>query len=209
MKKASLSRASLGRLPKYLEYLRTQDNVFISASEIARALKLGEVLVRKDLFCVCDKGRPKIGYPRVELISNIEEVLGTDKREPVVIVGTGKLGQALMHYSGFEEFGLKIIAGFDSDPAKIDPKHPVCPVFPVKDLPDFCRSNDVHVGIITVPADAAQSVFDSMVKSGITAVWNFVPHPLKVPEGINVQNENLPLSLAYLCLGGKAKDDER
>ena len=207
MKKTSLSRASLSRLPGYLEYLRDQNDAFVSASEIARALKLGEVLVRKDLFCVCDKGRPKIGYPRIELISNLEDVLGTRKREPVVIVGTGKLGQALMHYSGFEEFGLKIIAGFDSDPAKIDRNNPICPVFPIEELPDFCRSKEVHVGVITAPADAAQSVFDSMVKSGITAVWNFAPYHLKVPEGINVQNENLPLSLAYLCIGDKNKEE--
>ena len=207
MRNTSLSRASLSRLPKYLDYLRNQSDSFVSASEIARALKLGEVLVRKDLFCICDKGRPKIGYPRVELVANLEEILGTHKQEPVVVVGAGKLGQALIHFSGFGEFGLKIIAGFDSDPAKCDKDHPICPVYPFSDLSDFCRSHDVHVGVITVPADAAQSVFDSMVASGITAVWNFAPCQLEVPEGITVQNENLALSLAYLCLGGKAKED--
>ena len=174
---------------------------------MARTLNLGEVLVRKDLYCVCDKGRPKIGYPRRELLENLEEILGAGRRLPVVVAGAGKLGVALMRYRGFSDFGLCIVAGFDNDPRKLDAGHPDCPVLPLEEMASFCAANGVNVGVITVPAEAAQAVCERMIDSGITAIWNFAPCELSVPEGIAVQSENLALSLAHLCLGvGKERE---
>lgn len=209
MKKAMLSRAALSRLPRYLDYVRAQGDDRISASEMARVLNLGEVLVRKDLVCVCDKGRPKIGYPRRELMENLEEILGVGRRVPVIVAGAGKLGLALMRYQGFRDFGLYIVAGFDTDPNKLDPEHADCPILPIGEMERFCAANGVNVGVITVPVGAAQAVCERMVASGITAIWNFAPCQLTVPEGIAVQNENLALSLAHLCLGvGRDRDRE-
>ena len=208
MKREMISRATLSRLPVYLEYIRAQSDDRISASEMARVLKLGEVLVRKDLNSVCDKGRPKTGFPRRELLEKLEEILGIYQQVPVVVVGAGKLGTALMRYRGFREFGLCIVAGFDANPQKLDPNREECPVLPIEELESFCRSNGVHVGVITVPASAAKSVCDQMIASGITAIWNFAPCQLPVPEGIAVQNENLALSLAYLCLDKGAEAEE-
>lgn len=200
MNKTTLSRATLGRLPMYLRYLRAQSDAQISASEMARNLKLGEVLVRKDLRCVCDQGRPKIGYPRRELMERIEEILGSRGNVPVVVVGAGKLGRALMRYRGFEDFGLRILAGFDSDPGKQDAADGECPVLPMEGLREFCRANGVRVGVVAVPEAAAQQVCDSMIDAGLTTLWNFAPRSLATPAGVSVQNENLALSLAHLCL---------
>ena len=197
MNKSTLSRATLGRLPMYLRYIRAQGDDRISASQMARVLNLGEVMVRKDLSSVCKQGRPKIGYPRQELLEMLEETLGTWEYVPVVIVGTGKLGRALMRYQGFDEFGLRIVAGFDIDARK----HCMgeCPVLPIGDLADYCGKKGVHVGVVAVPTQAAQAVCNQMVEAGIDAIWNFAPRRLSVPDGVLVHDENLALSLAHLC----------
>ncbi len=201
MKNENLSRATLGRLPVYLRYLRSQDDEYVSAAEMARALNLGEVMVRKDIRRVCSQGRPKIGYPRRELVDIIENILGIREPAGVVVAGAGKLGKALMLYRGFKDFGLSIVAGFDADPSKLS-KREACPVLPVEEMAGYCRENSVKVGVIAVPERAAQSVCDSMIEGGITTIWNFAPYTLKIPKGVSVRNENLVLSLAHLCLGG-------
>ena len=202
MKRESLSKATLGRMPIYLRYLRAQSGERVSAAEMARVLNLGEVMVRKDLSKVCSQGRPKIGYPRQELVETLEELLGARERVNVVVAGAGKLGRALIRYPGFEDFGLRIVAGFDSDPAKLISNRDECPVLHIDGMAAFCRENDVRVGVITVPESAAQTVCDRLVEGGVTAIWNFAPYPLRTPEGVAVQNENLALSLAHLCLAG-------
>ena len=114
MKRESLSKATLGRMPIYLRYLRAQSGERVSAAEMARVLNLGEVMVRKDLSRVCSQGRPKIGYPRQELVENLEDLLGARERVNVVVAGAGKLGRALIRYPGFEDFGLVYLAEGDN-----------------------------------------------------------------------------------------------
>ena len=209
MRNDNLSKATLGRLPIYLRCLRAMDDERVSAAEMARALNLGEVTVRKDLGRICSQGRPKIGYPRRELVDTLEEILGIRDQVSVVVAGAGKLGQALMRYRGFGAFGLRIVAGFDSDPAKLDEAREDCPVLSIEKMTGYCREKGVRVGVIAVPEGAAQAVCDAMVRGGVTAIWNFAPYPLKMPKGVAVQNENLALSLAHLCLGrGRESDPE-
>ena len=194
---SAISKATLGRLPAYLHYVENVTSEHISAPAIARALDLGEVLVRKDLSLVSGKGKPKTGYDTDALTASLKAALGVNKVTPAVLVGAGKLGTALMDYSGFRDYGMEIIAAFDKDAAKsrnISGK----PVYPMEQLRRFCRIQDVKIGIITVPASAAQSVCDQLIASGIEAIWNFSPVMLKVPQGIALQNENLALSLAHL-----------
>ncbi len=198
----------MGRLPVYLQYIRSQSDDRISAAEMARALRLGEVMVRKDLSCVSDQGRPKIGYPRQELLGTLEELLGSQECTPVVIAGAGKLGRALMRFKGFEEYGLRITAAFDVDVKGKNSEKSTYSIHPIGELKSFCRSNDVRVGVITVPAKAAQEVCDKMVDAGITAIWNFAPCRLTVPDTITVKDENLALSLAHLC-SSAGKDKEK
>ena len=194
----SIPKATLGRLPQYLEYLRSlpESRRTISATAIAKALLLGDVQVRKDLAAVSGAGKPKIGYETEKLIADIERHLGYEKLTNAVLVGAGKLGKALLDYSGFEDFGVKIIAAFDCNERVLEKG--AKEILPIRNLGDFCREHDVRIGIITVGRGSAQEVCDKLVESGIEAIWNFAPTALSVPKEILLRQENLALSLAYL-----------
>ena len=194
----SIPKATLGRLPQYLEYLRSLPEIrrTISATAIAKALSLGDVQVRKDLATVCGAGKPKIGYETDKLITDIESHLGYERLTNAVLVGAGKLGRALLDYDGFEDFGVKIVAGFDCNGTVLTKG--TKDILPIRDIEVYCREHDVKLGIITVGQGSAQDVCDKLVESGIKAIWNFAPVTLKVPNGVLLKQENLALSLAYL-----------
>ena len=196
----SISKATLGRLPQYLEYLRSlpETRRTISATVIARALSLGDVQVRKDLAAVSGAGKPKIGYETDKLIADVESHLGYESLTNAVLVGAGKLGRALLDYDGFEEFGVKIIAGFDCNEKTLQIGKNSKQILPIRDISAYCRDHNVKLGVITVGQGSAQDVCDMLVESGIEAIWNFAPVALKVPGGVLIKQENLALSLAHL-----------
>lgn len=197
----NVSRATLGRLPMYLEYLKslsTDRYPNVSATIIARALGLGEVQVRKDLSSVSGEGKPKTGYVTEELTAKIESYLGQGEHTKAVIIGAGKLGRALFDYEGFSKYGMDIVAAFDSDPEKLGTGHRGCPILPLSELQSFCDEHNVRIGVITVPGEYAQDVCDRLVGCGIDAIWSFAPFNLTVPDGVLLRQENLALSLAYL-----------
>lgn len=211
MEKKELSKAVLKRLPGYLNYLKglsDENGVYISATALANALGMGEVQVRKDLAAVSSGGKPKVGYHRESLIDDIEQFLGYDNTHHAVLVGAGKLGLALLGYSGFDAYGLQILAAFDANPA-IEMTDSGKNVYPMDKLDAFCRANKVRMGIITVPAAYAQEVCDQMIAAGIKAIWNFAPTHLDVPEHILVQNENMATSLAVLSMHLQAQMKEK
>ncbi len=205
-----ISKSVLKRLPGYLAYLKNMPEdapVNISATALANALGMGEVQVRKDLAMVSDGGRPKIGYQRESLIEDIEQFLGYDNTTDAVLIGAGKLGQALMGYKGFDEYGLNILAAFDEKP-QMEKTEEGKPVYHISKLSAFCRTHKVLMGIITVPAEAAQQVADQLIVGGIKAIWNFAPTHLDVPSNILVQNENMATSLAVLSVHLQAQIKE-
>ena len=200
MEKSSITKATLGRLPHYLQLLRelsVDDVPYISATVIAKKLSLGEVQVRKDLSAVSGAGKPKVGYKTADLIKCIEAHLGQGDMTNAVLVGAGKLGKALLEFDDFEDYGVKIIAAFDCNETAIRYNRSI-EILPMNDFDEFCKKNSVKIGIITVGAGSAQSVCDQMIESGITAIWNFAPCNLEVPDGILLKQERLALSLAYL-----------
>lgn len=200
MKRAEISRATVGRAPIYLNYLKNTfhntDN--ISATTLAKRLGLGEVQVRKDLSALSGAGRPKLGYDIRELIASLETFIATDKNQEVILVGAGKLGRALLDYGGFGEYGLEISAAFDIAVTEPETSPSGKPIYPISSLDDFCRKHTVRIGVITVPAASAQDVCDSLLRNGVRGIWNFAPCQLCVPPEIPVQNENMGVSLAYL-----------
>lgn len=207
MERKEISKSVLKRLPGYLAYLKNMpegSSPYISATALANALGMGEVQVRKDLAMVCDEGRPKIGYPRDVLIDDIEQFLGYDNTTDAVLIGAGKLGQALLGYIGFEAYGLNILAAFDINPSaeKTDDGKPI---YHIDQLENFCRSHKVLMGIITVPVEYAQSVCDQLIACGIKAIWTFAPTHLEVPSNILVQHENMATSLAVLSMHLRAQ----
>lgn len=202
MEEKKVSKSVLKRLPGYLTYLKALPEdapAHISATALANALGMGEVQVRKDLAIVSDGGRPKIGYLRENLITDIEQFLGYDNATDAVLIGAGKLGQALMAYSGFSDYGLNILAAFDVEP-KMDKTEDGQPIYHIAKLEHFCKVHKVLMGIITVPADQAQGVANQLIAGGVKAIWNFAPIHLDVPKNILVQNENMATSLAVLSV---------
>ena len=197
-KKTILSKQALKRLPVYMSYLKsvdTQQVEYISSSTVAEALDMNDVQVRKDLAAVCKTaGIPKKGFVVRDLIGGISDFLGYSQGNDAILIGAGNLGMALMSYRGFDNYGINIVAAFDSRPEVIDNKK----VFDISRLDEICKKLNVKIGIITVPDTAAQKVCDLLVKSGILAIWNFAPTHIKAPEEILVQNENMASSLALL-----------
>ena len=211
MEQKEISKAVLKRLPGYLSYLKSlppDASAYISATALANALGMGEVQVRKDLAVVSNGGRPKVGYLRERLIDDIEQFLGYDNNTDAVLIGAGKLGQALCDYTGFSAYGLNILAAFDIAPS-VSATDSGKPVLPMDQLASFCKANKVRMGIITVPAAHAQQVCQMLIASGIRAIWNFAPTHLEVPENILVQNENMATSLAVLSMHLQAQSKEK
>ncbi len=203
VQRREISKSVLKRLPGYLNYLKNMPEdapLHISATALANALGMGEVQVRKDLALVSDGGRPKIGYLRESLIEDIEQFLGYDNTTDAVLMGAGRLGCALLGYSGFAEYGLNILAAFDVDPSKEGTDESGKPILHIDKLASFCKSRKVLMGIITVPANHAQEVADKLVECGIKAIWNFAPTHLEAPENILIQNHNMATNLAVLSM---------
>ena len=197
---SSVTKATLGRIPQYLKFLKelpADRFKYVSATYIAKELELGEVQIRKDLNAISGAGKPKLGYVTEELIRKLEDSLGYNCITPAVLVGAGKLGKALLDYDGFEKFGVKIVAAFDCNETALSLNRRV-EIRPIHQFEQFCKERNIRLGIITVGEGSAQTVCNQMVSSGITAIWNFAPCKLNVPEGTLVQNENLALSLAHL-----------
>ena len=197
MKTTDVSRAALGRIPVYLKFIESlpQDVETVSATTIAKALGFGEVQVRKDLGAICGSGKPRIGYTVSDLKASLE-CLFDSRNGKTVIVGAGKLGRALLDYGGFSDYGLDILAAFDTDVSQNNASGK--PILPIDGLHDFCKENNVSIGVIAVPATAAQEVCDKLCQSGIKAIMSFAPCKLTAPEGVAIQYENMALSLAHL-----------
>lgn len=203
MERKEISKSVLKRLPGYLTYLRElpeDASPYISATALANALGMGEVQVRKDLALVSDGGRPKVGYLRESLMDDIAQFLGYDNATDAVLIGAGKLGRALLGYSGFAAYGLNIVAAFDANPDLDGHTESGKPIYHVSRLENFCHTRQIRMGIITVPAEYAQAVCEQLIASGIKAIWNFAPTHLEVPGNILVQTENMATSLAVLSM---------
>lgn len=151
-----VSKQTLQRLPVYLSYLKglREAPKYISATAIAEALNMNHVVVRKDLASISSSGRPKVGYVREDLIYELEGFLGYDNTQDAVLVGAGQLGKALLAYDGFVEYGLNILAGFDTDPFTVNTEVGGKMILPMDRLEDLCQRMKVRIGILTVPGRA-------------------------------------------------------
>ncbi len=198
---AKIPLPSLKRLPGYVHFLRSlkcEGVATVSTTAIGRALRLDPTQVRKDLACTGAEGRPRVGYRVDDLIVVLEEFLGWRNVSEAFLVGAGHLGSALLGYEGLRNHGLDVIAAFDSHPAKVGQDVHGVKVLDIERLPGLARRMGVHIGVLTVPVDAAQEVAERMVEGGILSIWNFAPVSLQLPEKIFVQNGELYAQLAVL-----------
>ena len=196
-----ISQASLKRLPKYLRILKEKESTYISSTEIADSLNLNPIQVRKDLALVSKSdGKPGIGSNVNELIMDMEEFLNLNNITDAIIVGAGKIGQALMNYKGFENY-INILMAFDNDTNKCDNKK----IFNIDKMENLVNRLNIHIGIIAVPKENAQDVCNKMIDCGIKVIWNFAPIDLKVPLNVSIKNEDLSASLLILLKEVKEK----
>ncbi len=196
-----IPQPSLWRLPQYHHYLndlKAKGISRVSCSLIGRDLNCVPVQVRKDLQYTGIVGKPKTGYDVAELIQVIETFLGWNNVNEAFLVGAGNLGTALLGHERFSNFGLRIVAAFDTSPEKIGEWIHGKMVLPLDKLADLAQRMKIHLGIITAPSEYAQYVADQMVEGGIQAIWNFAPVRLKLSPQIIVHNEDLYSSLASL-----------
>lgn len=197
-----ISERGLRRLPQILNYireLRDYGNHTVSCTPIAEYIGCDPTQVRKDLATCGATGKPRTGFEINQLIPLIEDFLGWKNTSEAFLAGAGNLGSALAGFDKFrEQQGLDIISVFDTDPAKIGTTIYGREILPMNKLSNLARRMHILIGIITVPAESAQSVADAMAAGGIRGIWNFSPKTLEVPEETIVENADLSVSLGVL-----------
>ena len=192
---------TLRRIPLYhqiLAEMQARGEAYVSSRHLAQFFRIDDTQVRKDVSLIGYKGKPKAGYSILGLKKAIEEFLGINYENTAILVGAGRLGSALSQYPGLAEYGLRLVAIFDNDPARTGTVLGTFTILPMESLQRVVRSFDVGIAIICVPKDAAQSVAGRIVSLGIKAIWNFSPTQLTVPSDVIVRNENIALGLAIL-----------
>jgi len=192
---------TLRRLPKYINILtklKRESVQFVSSNTISEELGLDSIQVRKDLSLTGIAGKPKLGFNLDELLHSLYHTLNWDNINDAFLAGAGSLGSALLGYKTFKTYGLNIIAAFDNDPEKIGTTLNGIEILPVEKLTGMIQRMHVNIGVITLPADEAQTVTDMMIDGGIKAIWNFAPVHLKAPKDILIENAQLSQSLGVL-----------
>ena len=194
-------KAAVGRLSLYLRQLERfvrDGTIKVSSRRLGESLGISDAQVRKDLAYFGQFGHAGIGYQAEELMQAIRHILGTDHEWPVALVGIGNLGRALVGYRGFRRLGFQIRAIFDLDSKKVGLAVAGIRVESAAVLEERIRELSIALGIIAVPADAAQSVADSLVAAGVRGILNFAPAPIIVPKNVSVSSVDLAIHLESL-----------
>ncbi len=185
--------AVVERLLKYRDVMQKMKGlgfVRVFSDNLADALGVSPSLVRKDFSMFGLTGNKRGGYNIEELITRLNVILGKDRKQKIIIVGCGKMGRALMNYNGFPRVGIRVAAGFDSDPAILDEAAPI-PILHISKMKDFIAENSIQVAALTIPEPSAQSIIDSLKKTCIKGVINFAPVALRSSENFIIQNINV------------------
>ncbi len=199
--KTFLPEPTLRRLPWYLAYidmLRSDEVPTVSTTQIANALSVDASQIAKDLSFLNIKGKTRIGYDVKMLGDALISFLGFKSAHNAVIVGVGSLGGALLQDDGLKNYGLHIVAGFDTDEQKIGSSSGDVTIYNIDDMRRICKAMRASIGILTVPADKAQECADRLVGCGIKAIWNFTPYRIHVREGIVLSNTSIYANLALI-----------
>ncbi|MEY2465964.1 MAG: redox-sensing transcriptional repressor [Verrucomicrobiota bacterium] len=196
-----IPRKTIYRLSVYLRCLaRLKDNNIqtVSSEALAKVAGVKSTQLRKDLAYFGQFGTRGLGYDVAELSKMITDELGTTSLQPVILVGVGNLGLALLSYRGFEKEGFEIVAAFDAEPKRRRDKKIAQPLLGMDEMRDFIRKYNVKMAILSVPAAAAQEVVNQLIEAGVVGILNFSPIVLSVPEEVMVNNVNLAIELENL-----------
>jgi len=197
--KMLIPRKAVYRLSLYQRSLqRLKDNRIptVSSAALAQAAGVKSTQLRKDLAYFGQFGTRGLGYDVEELSAKITAVLGTEKLQPVILIGAGNLGSALMHYHGFARQGFEIVAAFDQEAASLTGH--ALPVYGMGLLRGFIDEKRIKMAILTIPGHAAQEVANDLISAGIQGILNFSPLVLQVPKGVFVNNVDLAMELENL-----------
>jgi redox-sensing transcriptional repressor len=197
-----LSRASAGRLSLYLrslDSLRREGVGKVSSVQLGDAIGVSDAQVRKDLAGLGNLGQPGIGYSTPELTAAIRRTLGIDREWKAVLVGVGNLARALLRYRGFQQQGFRLVALCDSDPAKVGQVVEGLTIKSTNEISEVVAKTGAELGILTVPAEAAQAVTDQLAAAGIRGLLNFAPAVLKMPSGVSLVTVDLTVQLEQLA----------
>lgn len=198
---AKIPEPALRRLPWYLSYvklLKSQGETMVSTTQLARKIDVSASQIAKDLSYVDVSGKTRVGYDIDDLITVLEIFLGFTQTHRAVVFGVGSLGAALLSDSGLEQYGLKIIAGFDVKASVVNRNIHDIPVFHNREFMERNKKMKAEIGVLTVPPGYAQEVSDYMIRGGIKGIWNFTPFRIRVPEGVVLQNTSLYAHLAVM-----------
>lgn len=198
----SIPKATIERLPLYYRCLdklaKFENEEVVSSKDLGGRLDIPSTQVRKDLSYYGEFGRRGVGYNVHDLKKSVGKILGVNTSWAAVVVGAGNLGRALVNYGGFNKMGMNITHVLDVDLDKIGNKIDEITVESTKKLDDIVEKENVKLGIITVPSEAAQTVATELVDAGIKAIWNFAPTRLYVPDDVVVRNEDLAVGIVSL-----------
>jgi len=181
-----------------LNRLKERGIATVNSVELAEPLNFSSEQLRKDLSYFGRFGKAGVGYNVGQLSGKIHSILGTDKVWNVAVLGAGELGTALLGYSGFEDFNLRVCAALDNDPRKIGKTINGVRVSDIAGLSGVVRRNEIKAAILTVTKTAAQEVAQKAVSCGIKAVLNFAPVTLNLPKGVHVSNMDVSCELETL-----------
>jgi redox-sensing transcriptional repressor len=197
-----VSELTTNRLSVYLRCLNVLDGAgvrTVSSQALAEQFHLNAAQIRKDLAYFGEFGVRGVGYYVKELRRHLRQILGIDRGVCVAIMGAGNLGLALADYPGFRDEGFEIVAMFDQSRDKIGHRSRAgVPIYDIRDLRKIVRRERIQIGVIAVPAAAAQGVVNTVVAAGIKAILNFSPGATRVPEGIKLKSMDLTVSLESL-----------
>jgi redox-sensing transcriptional repressor len=200
--KGEIPRQAVYRLSVYMRCLmRLKANGLetVSSQALSSAAGVKPTQLRKDLTYFGQFGTRGLGYDVNQLTEMIAEVLGTNTLQPVVLIGVGNLGKALISYKGFEREGFEIVSAFDANPGVVAlGKFMEIPVRPMDEIPEVLSEHQVRMAILCVPVEAAQSIVNVLIENGVTGILNFAPIVLLTPEGVTVNNVNLAIELENL-----------
>ncbi len=199
---AKLSRASVGRFSLYLRHLdrlHRDGALTVSSGQLGEALGITDAQVRKDLAYLGNLGQPGIGYPTPDLILALRHRLGVDRTWNVVVVGVGNLARALLRYRGFEQQGFKFVALFDAEPGKVGEEIDGLKIYAMPEMAAVIKEHKAELGVVAVPAPAAQEVTDALVAAGIEGILNFAPTVLRLPPGVSLVSVDMAVQLEQLA----------
>ena len=200
MPRIDIPRKSIYRLSIYqrcLQRLKVNHVDTVSSEALAKAAGVKSTQLRKDLTYFGQFGTRGLGYNVDSLSSTIGEVLGHNRLQPVVLVGVGNLGSALLRYGGFRKEGFEVVAAFDIAP-RPQGRDLTIPSLALTTMDSFIKEHQVKMAILTVPATSAQEVANALIKAGVQAILNFSPTVLDVPEDVVVNSVDLAVELENL-----------